>query len=153
MPIDISKFTLPELLKHISDLPAAKRAPALKQISALRPAVRDVMKLVYHKNIEFDLPKGAPPFKPLDMPGNWGYNRLPKEIRKFNYFIKGIPNNLTKIQKEKIFIEVLESVSPEEAKLVLEIKEKKLSYKGINRKLAEEAIPEIFSGETTKENV
>ena len=32
MPVDITRFTVPELLKHISDLPASKRVGALKEI-------------------------------------------------------------------------------------------------------------------------
>ena len=82
----------------------------------------------------------------METPGNWGHNRLPKELRKFQYFITG--SKLNPIKKESMFIEVLESVSPEEAKLVLMMKEKKLTYKGINRKLIEEALPEILQGES-----
>jgi hypothetical protein len=55
---------------------------------------------------------------------------------------------LNPIKRESIFIEVLETVSPEEAKLVLMMKDKKLTYKGINRKLIEEALPEILQGES-----
>ena len=146
MAIDISKMTLPELLKHIGDLPAAKKASALKQIANLTPELKTVLKYTFHKNIMFELPKGAPPYKEMETPENWGHNRLPKELRKFQYFITG--TTLNPIKREAMFIEVLESVSPEEAKLVLMMKEKKLTYKGINRKLIEEALPEILQGES-----
>lgn len=148
MAIDISKMTLPELLQHVSELPAAKRAGALKQIANLTPELKTVLHYTFHKNVAFDLPAGAPPYKPMETPGNWGHNRLPKELRKFQYFLKGTPNGLNPIKRESIFIEVLETVSPEEAKLVLMMKDKKLTYKGINRKLIEEALPEILQGES-----
>jgi hypothetical protein len=106
----------------------------------------------------FELPEGAPPYKNVDMPDNWGYNRLPKELRKFKYFFKG--NQLHAIKREKIFIEVLESLSPDEAKLVLMMKDKKLTYKGkqadryaITKKIVMEALPELFVGEKEVENV
>ena len=40
MAIDISKMTIPELLTHISELPAAKKATALKQIADLTPELK-----------------------------------------------------------------------------------------------------------------
>jgi hypothetical protein len=146
MAIDISKMTIPELLTHISELPAAKKVSALKQIADLTPELKTVLKYTFHKNILFELPKGVPPYKAMETPENWGHNRLPKELRKFQYFVTG--TTLNPIKRESIFIEVLETVSPEEAKLVLMMKDKKLTYKGITRKLIEEALPEILQGES-----
>jgi hypothetical protein len=118
----------------------------LKQIANLTPELKTVLHYTFHKNIAFDLPTGVPPYKPMETPENWGHNRLPKELRKFQYFLKG--STLNPIKRESIFIEVLETVSPEEAKLVLMMKDKKLTYKGITRKLIEEALPEILQGES-----
>lgn len=145
--MDVSKMTFPELLKHIEELPTSKKVDAIRQLTKVVPGFRDVFELVFRVDVEIDLPAGDPPYKPLDMPENWGYNRLPKEIKKFKYFVKNIPNNLTRAKKEQMFIQMLETVSPEEAKLVLMIKDKKLKYKGITRKVVEEAIPSLFVGE------
>jgi hypothetical protein len=153
MPIDISRMTLPELLKHVSELPAKDRSSALKTIAGLKPDLQKVLQLTYHKNLVFDLPEGDPPYRPLDVPDNWGYNRMPKELRKVGYFIQGVQNNLTKFQKEKMFIDILESVSPEEAQLFLMIKNKKITYKGFSRKLIEESLPELLAGEKETTNV
>lgn len=145
MPIDVSKMNMPELLKHVSELPAKDRAPALKAIANLIPTLKTILQYTYHKNVQFDLPEGAPPYRPMETPENMGHNRLPKEIRKFQYFFPQVDVN--KFKREKIFIEMLESVDPEEAKLILMIKDKKITYKGITRKLVEEALPELFAGE------
>ncbi len=153
MPIDISRMTLPEMLKHVADLPAKDRGGAIKAISNLKPDLKKVLQLTYHKDLVFDLPEGDPPYKPLDVPDNWGYNRMPKELRKVGYFLRGTQNNLTKYQKEKMFIDMLESVSPEEAQLFLMIKNKKITYKGITRKLIEESMPELLVGEKENSNV
>ena len=49
---------------------------------------------------------------------------------------------------------MLESISINEAKLAIMIKDKKLfGYKNINRKVAEEALPELFVGESKSQNV
>lgn len=145
MAIDIGKMTLPEIFKHVSDLPATKRTDALKQIANLRKEVKVLMWYTFRKDVTFDLPEGAPPYNEMEIPSNMGLNRLPAEIRKLEYLLPA--SNMNRIKKEKIFIEILEAVSPEEAKLVLQVKDKKLSYKGINRKLVEEALPEVFVGE------
>ncbi len=146
-------MTLPEMLKHVADLPAKDRGSAIKAISNLKPDLKKVLQLTYHKDLVFDLPEGDPPYKPLDVPDNWGYNRMPKELRKVGYFLRGTQNNLTKYQKEKMFIDMLESVSPEEAQLFLMIKNKKITYKGITRKLIEESMPELLVGEKENSNV
>jgi len=144
--MDISKMTLPELLIHVSGLPTEKRTNALKQIANLTPDLKTLLKYTYHKDVKFDLPEGDPPYKPMETPENMGHNRLPREMRKFQYFFK--ESNLNTIKREKLFIELLETVSPEEAKLVLMVKNKKLTYKGFTRKLVEEALPELFVGES-----
>ena len=145
MSIDVSKMNIPELLKHVSELPAKDRAPALKAISNLIPTLKTILLYTYHKNVKFELPEGVPPYRQMETPENMGHNRLPKEIRKFQYFL---PNNgLNVVRRERIFIDLLESLDPEEAKLVLMIKDKKITYKGITRKLVEEALPDLFVGE------
>lgn len=148
MQIDVSKMTLPEILNHLGELTNEDRPVAIKAISNFRPDLKTVFQLVHDKNIEFDLPSGAPPYKPLDMPKNWGYNRLPKELRKFNYFIKSVTPNLNRVKREKIFIELLESVSAEEAKLIIMIKDRKLEYKGLTKRYVKKAFPEFFPGDT-----
>jgi hypothetical protein len=145
MAIDISKMTLPEIFKHVSELPAAKRSTALNQIGNLRKEIKVLMWYAFRKDVKFDLPDGVPPYKVMTVPENMGMNRLPAEIRKLEYLLP--TSQLNRIKKEKIFIEILEAVSPEEAELVLQIKDKKIKYKNINRKLIEEALPEVFVGE------
>ena len=151
MSMNISSMTLPELFKLISNLPPARRVEHLREISNLKPEVKLVLELTYHSRIIFDLPSGTPPYKVNNIPENWGYNRLTRELRKFKYFLKG--NTLNSLKRESIFVEMLESLSAEEAKLVLSMKDKKMPYKGFSKKMAMEAIPEIFIGEKEEENV
>jgi len=146
-PIDLSKMTLPEIFSHISELKATERKTAIVTIARLVPQVKELLRLNFNKSIVFDLPKGNPPYTPLNIPDNFGYNRLRSEMRKFKYFFVSSSPNLKQIKRESIFIELLESVSQEEAELVIAIKDKKLKYKGITRKLIEDTMPEIFEGE------
>jgi len=150
MAIDISKMSLPELFKHIGELPTLKRTNALKQIANLTPELVTLLKYTYRSDFTLALPSGKPPYKPMETPGNWGHNRIPGEMRKFQYLIP--TSNVPQIKREAIFIEMLETVSPDEAELLLMVKEKKLTYKGITRKLVEDALPQIFDGDIKQKN-
>lgn len=145
--IDVSKMSLPEIMQHVSDLTNEDRPVAMQAIARLRPDFKAAIQLVFVDGIQLDLPAGAPPYKKLDMPDNWGYNRLPRELKKMHYFIKGSSSKLTKAKKESMFIEMLESLSPQEAKLLIQIKDKKLEYKGITKRYVKKAFPEFFPGE------
>jgi hypothetical protein len=146
MAIDLNKMTLPEIFKHISELPASRRADALKKIGSLVENVKILLHYTYHKNVKMALPEGIPPYKQLDIPESMGINQLTGEIRRLHYFLPSAKIN--PIKREKMFIEMLESLSAEEAKLLLMVRNKKLEYKGFNRKLVEEVFPEILVGET-----
>ena len=146
--IDLSKMTLPEIMNHLSsDVSNEDRPAAMQQIANFRPDFKAVIQLVFVEGIQLDLPSGVPPYKQQDMPQNWGYNRLPKELKKMHYFIKGAQNTVNRVKKESMFIEMLESLSPEEAKLLIQIKDKKLEYKGITKRYVKKAFPEFFPGE------
>jgi len=145
MAMDIGKMTMHEVLQHVSELPATKKSEALKQIANLRKEFKVMMWYVFRKDVKLELPEGAPPYRQMITPDNMGHNLLPIQMRKLEYFLP--QSNLNSFRKEKLFIEMLESVSPDEAKILLMIKDKKLTYKGITRKLVEESLPEVFVGE------
>ena len=95
-----------------------------------------------YTDIEWDLPEGAPPYEPseFDEPAN-----LYKEVKRFYLFIKGqSPENLHKIKRERLFIELLEFIDAEDAKLVLGMKDGKLPYPRLTKNFMQEALPEIF---------
>ena len=70
-----------------------------------------------------------------------------KNIRSLIISYQRKTPQLDPIKREKIFVDFLESLSEEESKVVLMIKDQKFKYKGITRKLLMECIPEIFNGE------
>ena len=106
-----------------------------------------ILEAVCDVRIIFELPEGNPPFTPPeDMIDNTG--GLYQEVRKMYIFTKNQRSaNIHQIKRENVFIEMLESIHPEDAKLMLGVKEKKLPYKGITSKLVEEAFPGRFKYE------
>lgn len=101
--------------------------------------LRMILKYALDPNIEWDLPDTDPPYKPCDYPGIEA--RLIAEARRLYLFLKGGNPNLNKFKREALYIELLESIHPEDAKLLNSAKNKKIPYRGITTKLVNEAFP------------
>lgn len=104
-------------------------------------ALTKLLKYAFDPEIKFLLPEGDPPYKPssFDQPGN-----LYNEIKRLYLFVEGGQANLTNLRRETMFIETLEFVDAEDAKLLIAVKDKKLPYKGLTEEVIKEAIPEVF---------
>jgi hypothetical protein len=125
---------------------ASSTKGAEEKINVLRqnasPALQQILKYAFDPTIVWDLPEGAPPYKPCPYPAQ--EMRLFAEARRLYLFLKGGNPNLTKLKREALYIELLESIHPEDAKLLVEIKDKKIPYKGITLKLVKEAFPGLI---------
>lgn len=129
------------ILEFTSKLPTTKeKVECLRQND--NSAIRTILKFALDPKIEWLLPEGEPPYTPYDFGG--GEPRLYGEARRLYLFVKGGNDNLNQIRREALFVSILEDVDPEDAKLLLAIKDKKLPFKGLNRKIVEEAYPGIF---------
>lgn len=112
-------------------------------------ALRAILKYALDPSVVWDLPEGDPPFKPCPYPAQ--EMRLMAEVRRLYLFIKGGNPNLTKIKREALYIELLESIHPEDAKLLNAVKSKKIPYKGITTKLVKETFPDLIVEQTNEE--
>jgi len=133
-----------EALTRISKIKSRK-----EQIAALRSdhsiAMENVVDICFNPQVNFDLPEGAPPYKPQPKESDC-QAVLYANLRKFGIFMKNGPYpNMKPLQREVQFVQFLETLDPDDAELVLSIKEKKMPYKGITRKLFEEAWPALAS--------
>jgi hypothetical protein len=59
-------------------------------------------------------------------------------------FIEGGNPNLTPLKRESLFIGLIESIDPEDAKVLLAAKDKKLPVKGITSTIVNEAFPGLI---------
>jgi len=130
---------------------AAEAASRKDKIAVLQRyntlALRDILKGSFDDSIQFILPPGKPPYREDDAPAGYTTSSLHNQTKKFRYFIKGGPGeNLPPHKRERMFIEILESVHKKEAELVLMMKDKKLAgvYKGITKKLVQEVWPRLI---------
>lgn len=106
-------------------------------------AIRDVIAGCLNPKVEWNLPKGRPPYTANNIESVPG--TLLRENQKFTYFVKGGKGDeMAPYKRERIFIGILESVHPKDAELVLKMVEKKMPVKGLTRKIVEEAYPGLL---------
>ncbi len=135
-----SKATYHEILKRINN---AKDKP--KKLQILRDydsePLRMLMKGAFDPSIKWDLPTGTPPYKANEAPVGTQHTWLADESKKLWHFLVGGNPGLSKTRKETMFIQVLENLSKEEARLLINIKDNKLNkaYKGLTANLVKEA--------------
>ena len=107
-------------------------------------ALKMLLEYAYIPEKKFDLPAGNPPYKEDAAPIGMSPANLRMEMKKLYVFLR---EDLKPIKREQLFIDLLENVHPSEAKLLLAIKEQKLTklYKKVTRSVVEKAgfIPKI----------
>lgn len=134
-----------EILQKVSEQKDAKaRKEALAQ-HARNQGVLTILKLAFDPGIVFNLPPGEPPYKPCQYQDQQAM--LYNQLRKMYLFIGEGNPNVTKMKREMLFVNMLESLDPEDAKLLLAVKDKKMPYKGITKKLVNETFPGLLPNE------
>jgi len=104
-----------------------------------------VLEGIYNPRIKWQLPEGTPPFKKNDLVGS--ETMLYNYARKMYLFFEGGHPNLEQVKREFLFIEMLESIHPKDAEVVLSMKDKKMPYKGITKNVIKKAFPNINMGD------
>jgi hypothetical protein len=120
----------------------ANKAEVLKKYSS--PQLKTVLGYTYDPNVTWLLPEGDPPYTPASAID--GENVFKAEMRRLYLFVKGptdAQKNLKPMRREKLFIEMLESIHPDDAKVLLAMKNRRLPYKGLTRSLVELAFPSL----------
>lgn len=128
------------ILEYTSKLPEEEQVKCL-QANDCEP-IRIILQYCFHPAAKWALPEGKPPYKPCEYPNI--ENMLYGEAKKLYLFLEGGNNNLKPLKREKMFVDLLESVTPEDAKLLISIKEKKLPFEGLKPETIKKAYPGIF---------
>ena len=83
--------------------------------------LRNILILMYDKKWSFSIPSTAPPYTPSVHTETHGM--LYREARKLAYFVTEMSegDNLTQAKKESLFIQMLETVDNDDAKLLIQM--------------------------------
>lgn len=140
---NINRPTLHEIFTKVAEAKTREdKSKMLKHYDT--PHVRYFLKGAFDDSIEWLVPKGAPPYK----------ENTPKEcdhvrkhiIKRFKFFVKGGPRVKSETQREVMFIRLLESIDPEDAKLIILCKDREFAgkYKGLTKKLVSDTFPGLI---------
>ena len=129
-----------EILTKVNNAKDKPKKIAILQQNASAP-LKQVLKGAFDSNIVWDLPEGAPPYIANEAPIGTEHGLLRNEAKRLWHFVKGADNDLTKTQKETMFIQMLEGLHQDEAKVLLGMKNKSLNkmYKGVTESVVKEA--------------
>lgn len=109
------------------------------------PTLRKILKYTFSDKVTFNqLPPGTPPYKPselLDLE-----NVLYAETRRLYLFTDGGNPGLKQVRKEQLFVEICENVTPQDAEILIGMKDKKLPerYKGITKAVVKKAFKDLL---------
>lgn len=137
-----NELQISEILEELAKIKTAKGKKEYLIKNESRQ-LKTFLKGAFDKSLEFNLPKGSPPYTP-NKESKKGFGSVSGEFR---YFAKGYEGDTLKdVVREGKFIKVLETVSPKEAELILLMKDKKLTgkYKGVTKKLVSDAFPKLI---------
>ena len=130
-----------EILEKVSKVKTKKEKVKLLQ-EYNHNALRMVIKSSFDPKIEWALPDGDVPYTRNDAPEGTEHTSLSYESRKLYHFIKGGDNQITQNKREAMFVQMLEGLHADEAKLLINIKDKKLHqvYKGLSSAVVKEGL-------------
>lgn len=125
---------IPDILKEINEKPEL-----LKTVYANNGALTLLFKHAFDEQHKFNLPETDPPYKAEHADHEtMSPTNLYSELRRLYIFTR---TDLSKIRRESLFIQLLEGVAHDEAKLLLAVKNQELHklYKKITKKLVTES--------------
>ena len=157
--VSVKKKELPPnpMVHELLEAVDAERVKA-KKLDILRTHGEDSFKMTmiwnFDESVVSMLPEGSVPYQPVESDVQANREKgLPQRTtirnsaRQFYRFVKGGDDQLNKIKRESIFINILETLPPPEAEILVLVKDKALNTKyNITKELVAEAYPEITWG-------
>lgn len=137
------RLSMSEILAELTKFKSkAQKVEWLRQNDSV--PFRQVLRCIYDSDIEFLLPDSAPPWKFNEFEDE-AKPLLFREARRLRIFIKGGGyDHLNQIKREALFIQLLQDLDNDDAKLLAHNMLPHKSVKGLTRKTLEEAYPDLF---------
>ncbi len=107
----------------------------------------DILKLTYHPDFKWKIKELPENYKvPTDMLPGITHDSLNAQLRRLYMFLEGnqTAETLTDKRRNELLIQMLESIEPREAEVLLGIFQKDLGVKGLDYKFVKEAFPDLL---------
>lgn len=104
--------------------------------------LKAVLEYSFNPELKFNLPDGTPPYKESPQPEGMSMTNFYTTLRQWYVFTKA-EKNVPRARREYLFIQLLEGLSPKEAKLMLAIKDQQLQreYPNLTRDWLRKTVP------------
>ena len=106
----------------------------------------EVLQYTFHPAYQWKIKEMPDNYKTPDTPPGLSRCQLSTEIRKLYLFQEGHPSsaNLTDRKQNELLIQLIESLEPREAEVVIGIFQKDQGVKGLDYKFVKEAFPNLL---------
>lgn len=110
------------------------------------PTLYEVLRIAFHPGFHWLVTKIPEEYKVPDTLPGISYAKLSTELRRLYLFQKGNPTaeRLSPEKQKELLIQLLESIEPREAEVVIGIFNKDLGVKGLTLKFVQEVFPNIL---------
>ena len=137
-------------IHEILDYVDSQRTKA-KKVEALREHRDDSLTAIliwnFDDRVKAAVPEGQVPYKENEVPVGTDHTSLRREWKNLYHFIKGGNDTLSSLRRETMFIQMLEGLHPEEAKIICLVKDNNLTEKyKLTKEIVAEAFPDIAWG-------
>ena len=142
-----NRLLISEVLRKVSNAKTKQ-----EKIDLLRKhnstALRQLLIINFDDSVVSIMPEGDVPYTPYDAPAGTDHTRLEHEYKGLYRFFKGGANKLPSLNRESMFVQLLEGLHESEAELLVLCKDGRLSdqYKRITKAVVAEAYPQIEWG-------
>ena len=145
-----SKLPPNPFVHEILELASKQRSKA-KKVEILQeyanPALKSLFIWNFDETVVSVVPAGEVPYNPNEVPVGTDHTSLRKEYKHLYNFVRGGNDSLTSLRRETMFIQMLEGLHPEEAKILCLVKDKSLQSKyKLTYEVVKEAYPDINWG-------
>lgn len=141
-----------EILSEISKIRnIEQQKAALASCKNITP-IMQLLHATFHPDVKFLLPEGEPPYKKQDKNLDL-QSSLYKESRRMYLFIDGLAPNLHQLKRETLFVQLLEMLDPDDARLVIGMKDKKMIFPEITYDLVSQTFPGMLPDPKTAQKV
>ena len=135
-----------EILEYVG-----KQKSKVSKVQALKEYRNDALVSIliwnFDETVVSMMPEGEVPFTPNESPLGTDHTSLRRESKNLYHFVKGGNDSLNGIRRETMFIQMLEGLHPDEARIIILVKDKRLSDEyAITYEQVKEAYPDINWG-------
>ena len=135
-----------EILQAVSSAKTKKQKIEILQ-EYRSPALVSLFVWNYDDSVKSAIPEGIVPYTPNDAPTPEAQSKLASQYRTLYNYVRGGNDALRQVKRESLFIELLESLHPDEAELICRVKDKDLTKKyRVTHNVVKEAYPDVEWG-------